>query len=137
LIAYVALVPLFAIAYCQLPGSFYAPYARLEHAGRGDEYEIGKIVQTAIRRKAEDQGDMSLTEYNWEISSAYVQRLHATTDGMVTFDLYVMAKHRTLNKGVVQMPVTVSLKSASKMLMPLEGSKEKIYRIFQIEELAA
>ena len=134
LFAYLCMVPIFAIFYCQLSNGFYAPYARLEYSGSADQYEMGKIIQTAIRRSAEARGNTQ--EDKWVIvpDKIFVQRLHATSEGLITFDLIIMARNKAANNGLIQLPVSASLRFSQSIIMSMANTQPKIYRVFDIEE---
>jgi hypothetical protein len=126
-------VPIFAIAYCQISKGFYAPYARFEIAGRSDQDEIVRTIEAAIRRTAEKKG--SFIEDKWEIvpNSIFVLRLNASSEGTIAFDLSVGARNKATHNGVT-LWVAASLGSASRVILPLEGSEPKIRRILEIHE---
>ena len=50
IIFYLLAIPIFAGVYAAIPSGFYAPYAQLEYNGKSDAYQIGILIQTAIRR---------------------------------------------------------------------------------------
>ena len=52
LLAYISVIPLFAIIYCHLPWkSFYAPYAKYEPSAYSDSDALRIAISTAVRRQ--------------------------------------------------------------------------------------
>jgi hypothetical protein len=94
-LAYLCALFAWALAYDLMPfGSFYAPYARYERHGVNDEYEIGLILQAAIRRKAEESVKQVPLDavWNWGSPTAYVSRFTAVDNRNISFDLLIQLR---------------------------------------------
>ncbi|MEJ1967375.1 MAG: potassium channel family protein [Rhizomicrobium sp.] len=78
MVAYVALIPLFAIGYCLLRGQhFYAPYARMEKPAIADAIRISGYIRDAIAksyRGHESNGD------GWQIAMSDIEVSNLATD---------------------------------------------------------
>ncbi|MET4479473.1 potassium channel family protein [Bradyrhizobium sp. F1.13.3] len=74
LFAYLMCVPAFALIYWNLPGGFYAPYAKLESSARTDSDAVAEIVGNTVDRYAQSlidkrrKVDENYTADGWAIS---------------------------------------------------------------------
>lgn len=138
LATYLCAVPIFALAFCQIPHGFYAPYALLEYSGQFDTRRIRETIQVAIRRSVQtglSDPNRSRDEWRWDPESIYVQRLEVIDAGhVVTFDLTLRAQKANDSKDVLEFPIALSLRSNSRLMYVLSGRGPEVYRIFQVEE---
>jgi hypothetical protein len=103
-LAYLCALFAWAVAYYLMPsGTFYAPYSRYERPGVSDEYEIGRILQAAIRRKAEESARHVPIDAAWTWASpmAYVSHFTAVDNRNISFDLITML--RRAGDGICQL----------------------------------
>jgi hypothetical protein len=91
MIAYLVVIPLFAIGYLRIPHGFYAPYAKLERGGQNDAYDVGMVFQAAMKRRlATEPVFKDAVGVSWQWSSVLepnVSHFQAVDPEHFSFDL--------------------------------------------------
>lgn len=96
LIAYCALIPVFAAIFCSLPNqNFYAPYARMEPTAVADQHMVESNIRAAMNESYRGHEDLAA---DWQIARSDVGDL--TMDGSkgLDFTVYFFATRSKANQ---------------------------------------